>query len=89
MKLQYHAINNLSLSAGKWFIKIIFLSKNTDTTMIMRRRLACCTRDMRDMSIDFDEQESNILSRIYKYFIFFMKKNNDADRFCDAQMPPK
>ncbi|KAK4435606.1 Rop guanine nucleotide exchange factor 14 [Sesamum alatum] len=25
--------------------------------MIMRRRLACCTRDMREVSIDFDEQE--------------------------------
>ncbi|PIN26274.1 hypothetical protein CDL12_00978 [Handroanthus impetiginosus] len=25
--------------------------------MMMRRRLACCTRDMRDISIDFDEQE--------------------------------
>ncbi|KAL1532301.1 rop guanine nucleotide exchange factor 14-like isoform X1 [Salvia divinorum] len=30
--------------------------------MIMRRRLACCTRDMRDMSNDFDEQE-----RIMRY----------------------
>ncbi|KAG8375255.1 hypothetical protein BUALT_Bualt10G0081500 [Buddleja alternifolia] len=25
--------------------------------MLMRRRLACCTRDMREISIDFDEQE--------------------------------
>ncbi|KAI3468496.1 hypothetical protein Pfo_025159 [Paulownia fortunei] len=25
--------------------------------MMMRRRLACCTRDMREISIDFDEQE--------------------------------
>ncbi|KAL8521500.1 hypothetical protein ACS0TY_011861 [Phlomoides rotata] len=25
--------------------------------MLMRKRLACCTRDMRDISIDFDEQE--------------------------------
>ena len=31
---------------------------------MMRRRLACCTRD-RDISLDFDEQESKALIPIF------------------------
>lgn len=68
---------------GGGLYKSNFYQENIIARMIMRRRLACCTRDMRDMSIDFDEQESNILSHIH---ILFMKNNNDKDRFCDDNM---
>lgn len=35
--------------------------------MMMRRRLACCTRD-REISLDFDEQESKALIPYFFYY---------------------